>query len=104
MFGLRMRAERARTLKIFPDRVDRSLSAVGQPEITSVAGLHLMSTRIMSRVLFLRLRRQAFEVFEVFTNPAAPTPRRCTRFQQIMWGSALRQDFYDRVFLWQGIP
>jgi hypothetical protein len=57
---------------MFLDRIDRSSSAIGQPEMASVAGLHLMSTRMTSRGVFLRLRRIANEVFEVFTDPTAP--------------------------------
>jgi hypothetical protein len=55
--GCLVRPEHARTLRLSVemslDPVDQSLSAIGQPEITSVAGLQLMSTRMKSRTLFL---------------------------------------------------
>jgi hypothetical protein len=79
--GFLVRPEHARNAKMSPDRVDRVLSTVGQPEIASVTGLPLMSTRMMFRILFLRLRTAALRCFEVFADPAAPA--RCTDFQQI---------------------
>jgi len=50
--------------KISFDWINRPLRSerLGQPEITSVPGLHLMSTRMKPHALFLRLRRADMEI------------------------------------------
>jgi len=55
------------------DPVDQSSSAIGQPKVTSVAGLHLMSTRMKSRTLFLHLRKNGMRCLRCFSSPCLRT-------------------------------